>query len=435
MSKNKLESIKADPSKRFFIEMLTKDIKLVDCILDLVDNSVDSVMHKSNFDPMAGLLHKNKKALSGFKIKIIFDKNEFIIEDNSSGVDRDTIFNRAFRFGADKSYEKGYGLSVYGIGMKRSFLKMGKYIHFLSVNKDGRSEVKIDVAKWVKEEEWDFEGSYDQMKSKDTGTKIKITKLNKNIAAIFENKNLFQKRLLDKVGEAYGIFLDNGLKIEINGTAASADIPVVSQSKDLKPSVETFAKDGVKVKLIAGLTPDDEKKANGWYVFCNGRMILSGDKTEQTGWGDGLRKFHPSTNRFVGFVLFESKDVSLLPWATTKDGVDFESVIWRYTLNEMVKIARPVVAMLVSQYQTDKNMQKINNIMLNSKNTPIEELPANLAFKVNFGSENRIKKERILYEVPKEDVDKIRRIVGSKRITNEEIGKKTFYYFLEMESE
>ncbi|KJV41509.1 hypothetical protein [Brevundimonas sp. KM4] len=33
----------ANPSKSFFIAMLTRDIDLVDCILDLLDNSVDGI--------------------------------------------------------------------------------------------------------------------------------------------------------------------------------------------------------------------------------------------------------------------------------------------------------------------------------------------------------------------------------------------------------
>ena len=37
---------KAHPSKAFFIEMLTRDITLADCILDLVDNSVHSHHHE-----------------------------------------------------------------------------------------------------------------------------------------------------------------------------------------------------------------------------------------------------------------------------------------------------------------------------------------------------------------------------------------------------
>ncbi len=36
------DKIMATPTKRLFIEILTKDISVKDCILDLIDNSVDS---------------------------------------------------------------------------------------------------------------------------------------------------------------------------------------------------------------------------------------------------------------------------------------------------------------------------------------------------------------------------------------------------------
>ena len=32
------------PRKRFFVEMFTRDISLMDCILDLIDNSIDDVV-------------------------------------------------------------------------------------------------------------------------------------------------------------------------------------------------------------------------------------------------------------------------------------------------------------------------------------------------------------------------------------------------------
>ena len=44
--------ISAEPSKRFFIDMLTKDIGLVECILDLVDNSIDSLIRRNELQVM-----------------------------------------------------------------------------------------------------------------------------------------------------------------------------------------------------------------------------------------------------------------------------------------------------------------------------------------------------------------------------------------------
>lgn len=39
--------IAAFPAKRFFVEMLTRDIELSDSILDLLDNCLDGVLRKT----------------------------------------------------------------------------------------------------------------------------------------------------------------------------------------------------------------------------------------------------------------------------------------------------------------------------------------------------------------------------------------------------
>lgn len=432
MPQNQL-NIQADPSKRFFIDMLTRDIKLIDCILDLVDNSIDSILHQTKFDPMKGLFTKSGNTLKKYEISIEFDKSKFTISDNSAGVDKKTVSERAFRFGASASPKKGIGLSVYGIGMKRSFLKIGKQIKFESLTTTGKSVVDIDVDKWLKEEEWDFNGNYSALtKNKKTGTYIKITKLNENISSSFENKIVFQKKLLEKIQPAYGIFIENGLVIKVNGEIATPSIPTVSQSKNLQPSVETFTKNGVRVKVIAGVTSEDEKKSNGWFIFCNGRMILSGDKTEMTGWGNGLRKFHASTNRFVGFVYFESADANSLPWATTKDGVDYESDIYQYTLQKMNKIAKPVVDFLVKQYQKNQNKDDMRELIADSKEVSVGTLKNNESFRANF-KENKDGKEVISYKVDKKDIDKALELLGNKSMSYSKLGEKTFYYFIEHE--
>jgi hypothetical protein len=43
-----VNTVKAYPRKQFFIEMFTRDITLEDCILDLIDNSMDSYLRTRN---------------------------------------------------------------------------------------------------------------------------------------------------------------------------------------------------------------------------------------------------------------------------------------------------------------------------------------------------------------------------------------------------
>ena len=62
-TKQKINTVtaQAEPSKDFFISMLTRDIRLIDCILDLIDNSIDSIVYGTNFDPMKDLLRSTNK--------------------------------------------------------------------------------------------------------------------------------------------------------------------------------------------------------------------------------------------------------------------------------------------------------------------------------------------------------------------------------------
>src|SRR5687768_14516251 len=84
----------ANPTKNFFIEMLTRDITLEDAILDLLDNCIDSLSRTKDLPLSETLLdakvatkisHRFKK--QGLpKVDIQFDEDEFSITDNCGGI-------------------------------------------------------------------------------------------------------------------------------------------------------------------------------------------------------------------------------------------------------------------------------------------------------------------------------------------------------------
>src|SRR5205814_5680134 len=76
----------------------------------------------------------------------------------------------------------------------------------------------------------------------------------------------------------------------------------------------------------------------GWFVACNDRIVLAGDKTNKTVWGNEITKlptWHPQYNGFMGLVKFSSADPSLLPWTTTKQDVDPTVRVHRRALVQM----------------------------------------------------------------------------------------------------
>src|SRR6266436_3973484 len=84
--------VDASPVKSFFVSMLTRDIKLEEAILDLLDNCVDGILRT------ATRRRNSKKPYSGFSADIDFSKDTFCISDNCGGIPWD-LHSYAFRMG------------------------------------------------------------------------------------------------------------------------------------------------------------------------------------------------------------------------------------------------------------------------------------------------------------------------------------------------
>ena len=120
-------------------------------------------------------------------------------------------------------------------------------------------------------------------------------------------------------------------------------------SNNLRPGYRADTYNGVAVRQVVGVGPRDPYDA-GWYVFCNGRMILRADQSEVTGWGEPnierLPRYHNDFAWFRGCVFFDSRDPAALPWNTTKDGVDQDSGLYRSVKSQMVVMMGPVLQFL-----------------------------------------------------------------------------------------
>src|SRR6266480_6575061 len=90
------ERAKGDPSKSLFISMLTRDISLADCIVDLLDNSADGIKEARR---RAGKAVPQMNEYKGHWVRIDFDANRFSIKDNCGGIPVDVAIEYAFRFG------------------------------------------------------------------------------------------------------------------------------------------------------------------------------------------------------------------------------------------------------------------------------------------------------------------------------------------------
>jgi hypothetical protein len=433
MHDNRVPPANASPSKAFFIEMLTRDLTVSDCVLDLVDNAVHRLISETGLDVSEHLFAGTKARKVSALIEIAFDSSEFRIKDNCGGISIKDATEEVFLLGNPVREKRQTGLGVYGIGMKRAFFKIGKNIAVKSNTIDEEFRIDIDVDDWEKTDDWNFPFTYAQKKkSKDGGTEIVVSKLNQAVSEQFMSAS-FNNFLMGKISRAYALFLKAGLQIKVNKNAAEAEIPELAATKGLVPSRQMIRDDGVDILIMAGLSPVSDRTPRGWYVFCNGRMVLDADQTEETGWGsDSHPVFHTKYNHFLGYVYFRSKDVRKLPWKTTKEGVDRESRIYQSALAEMRLLSRPVLNFLNNLYSDVKEQSEPEHTLF-QKARPIalQEIASrqNMSFKAEVKRSSPDDLVYIQYQRPKKKLEKIKDVIGKSRMSATKVGEYTFDWF------
>lgn len=424
---------KAQPSKAFFIDMLTRDIGLSVCILDLIDNSIDSLIAASDLDVSQHLIAGTKAQSIRASIEISFTPSRFTITDNCGGISISKAEERIFLLGNPADETSGTRLGVYGIGMKRAFFKIGKKISFMSHTREEELKIDIDVDSWKTEEEWRFPFTYGRpKKSTSGGTTIEITDLHEVIGQQFASK-AFRTLLTEKISRAYALFLKAGAKIKVNGEEHRPEFPELAESSRLRAVRQLVKADGVDVLVMAGLSPSGDRTPRGWYVFCNGRMVLDGDKTSRTGWNvDSHPTFHSKYNHFLGYVYFSSKDGQKLPWTTTKDDVDQESPIYQRALAEMWILSRRILDFLNDLYPEVKEEAEAEHDLFESAK-PVS--PQTIARRPNAKFQATVKKQPgnapvwISYQRPKAHLESIKEALGRPRMSAARIGQYTFDWF------
>ena len=202
---------------------------------------------------------------------------------------------------------------------------------------------------------------------------------------------------------------------------------------------DKFSYKGVDILIIATLSPKDDHNAHGWYVFCNGRLVLNAHKTAKTGWGNLLPQFHSKYNHFVGYVYFRSDDVRLLPWTTTKQDILQESETYQKALVEMQIQARPVLNFLNRLYPGEQEPEGLveRDILEEAEEISIDKIEKEQAAFL-YKAESTKKGDKgvnIKYKKPFEEVEKIRKHLGKSRMSSSRVGAYTFEYFLKQECE
>ncbi len=298
----------ANPSKSFFIAMLTRDIDLVDCILDLLDNSVDGIGEAARRE---GRQLDPDKPFADHRVQITYDRDHFSISDASGGIPIKIAEDYAFRFGRpdDAPALNDGTIGLYGIGMKRAIFKMGNLVAMRSSTGTESFALNLNVENWRRDPqvrvdddgreivEWSFPltGVVRAATTEQVGTSIRIDELYNGIARQFDNP-AFTERLRRMIARDYAFILSRGLEVEVNGAAITALMPVIREGAGFAPFRHLDELDGVRIEITVGLAdpPLDDTSATarnpdsgvyGWYVVCNDRVVVSADKSTDTGWG------------------------------------------------------------------------------------------------------------------------------------------------------
>lgn len=451
-----LGKAKASPTKAFFVRMITRDITLEDSILDLIDNSVDGAWRSEGSRPTGLAENLN---LSKYKISITAAEDQFTISDNCGGMSLEDAVEYAFSFGRrDDDPTDEYSIGVYGIGMKRAVFKLGEKISIKSTVLGERSkemgfEVPIDVNAWlaIHNGSWDF----DLVEAKPNPTKgvaISASQLTSETKNAFGNPAFFQQ-LRRTIARDYSLHLNRGLKIEVNGKKVEGWNIAFRSGKDFKPVRFNYVDkvDGkpVTVEIIGGMAdvpPDslepseNEKRRDpyGWYVICNGRVVLAADKTEISGWGSpGWPKWHPQYAGFVGLIVFSAKNASDLPLTTTKRSVDRASGVFRRAGRRLGEISQTWIDYTNRRKEMNRGSKKDKNEVkrLEAAAKPV--------------SVYQVKKQKVLilpklgkptggerpanvaYSVPVTRARALARGLGDASLSYREIGLKSFEYAYE----
>lgn len=350
------ETVSTRPVKKFFVEMLTRDIALEDAILDLLDNCIDGVQRS-----VTTKLRNTPDPYKGYRADIVITEQSFSITDNCGGIPW-SEHERAFRMGNPSSAnpkklpEGALMVGVYGIGMKRAIFKMG-YEATISTKTSTESYDVVIPKGWADQEnEWDLNVTKPKKNLKDFGTAITVSSLNKGTVERFRSDSFFET-ILDKIETHYSVIITKGFQVTVNGRKA---VPKKVSVKFAEPKGKDAAvrpyifkstlDDGVEIFVAVGLreaipdaetilleqdSPTHSTDNAGWTIICNDRVVLYCNRDELTGWGTAdIPRYHTQFIAISGFVEFKG-DPSKLPTTTTKRGLEFSASLYQQVLNRM----------------------------------------------------------------------------------------------------
>lgn len=242
------------------------------------------------------------------------------------------------------------------------------------------------------------------------------------------------------IARDYAFILSQGLKVNVNGTPIQAVMPTFREGAEIAPFRHVEERGGVRIEITCGLAdapPDDvsatartpEAGVYGWYVVCNDRVVVSADKTSETGWGvKPVPAWHPQFTGFMGVARFESDNPNLLPWKTTKRDVDASNPFYQTALAVMMRATR-----CLTDYTNTRRAEarKAKRIERAAPAKPVQRVTVNAT--PVFPAIAKQDVVVIRYTRDKAEVDALADALGLIDTSPSEVGIRSFDYCYERE--
>jgi hypothetical protein len=159
-------------------------------------------------------------------------------------------------------------------------------------------------------------------------------------------------------------------------------------------------------------------------------------------WGQSNvgRSYHHSLAHFRGFAFFECDNSGLLPWTTTKTGIDTDSPVYKHVQQQMIEMSKPVISFL-SQLDSERASNEAGDSSDKTLDQAIKSSKAartELIFiSKSFVAPNRQavppgpRMQKIQYTRLADDVQKAMKLLNVEAFSA--VGEKTFEYFMKYE--
>ena len=324
-----IKRIDITPKKKLLRSMAT-DLDFRMALFEIIDNSIDAW----------------RKAQTGTKlmIHIYADRpnNSLMYTDNAGGVKENNI-SELFTLGDNGSKTSQETIGEFGVGIKRALFFMAKrFVLESRAQQETGFKTELDVNSYFDDENWEM--SYISGTNLDEGfTRITFSEMN------FTMSEKLERDLRKNIAETYAYTLTGKGEIFINDTPVTF-YKFESWAKfedpygDYSPENVRFKIDSggaqievtVKIGLMESFAQTGEY---GFYIYCNDRLAIRAGKTPELGFNDS--EFHYPHARFARFrcELFINGPGSLMPWNSTKSGLNFDNPIIKKILPDIKKLA------------------------------------------------------------------------------------------------